>query len=36
VNAVLLLAGDANARRRDDMAGVHQVGPLVQLERIRA
>jgi hypothetical protein len=29
------LAVEADARRRDDMAGIHQVGPLVQLERIR-
>ena len=26
---------EAEARRRDDMAGIHQVGPIVQLERIR-
>jgi len=29
------LAVEADARRRDDMAGIHQVGPLIQLERIR-
>ena len=29
------LAVEADARRRDDMASIHQVGPLVQLERIR-
>jgi hypothetical protein len=26
---------EAEARRRDDMAGIHQMGPIVQLERIR-
>jgi hypothetical protein len=26
---------EAEARRRDDMVGIHQVGPIVQLERIR-
>jgi hypothetical protein len=26
---------EAEARRRDDMAGIHQAGPIVQLERIR-
>jgi hypothetical protein len=26
---------EAEARRRDDMMGVHQVGPIVQLVRIR-
>jgi hypothetical protein len=26
---------EAEARRQDDMAGIHQVGPIVQLERIR-
>ena len=30
------LAVEAEARRRDDMAGIHQVGPLIELERIRA
>jgi hypothetical protein len=29
------LAVEADARHRNDMAGIHQVGPLVQLERIR-
>jgi hypothetical protein len=29
------LAVEADARRRDDMASIQQVGPLVQLERIR-
>jgi hypothetical protein len=27
---------EAVARRRDDMMGIHQVGPIVDLERIRA
>jgi hypothetical protein len=27
---------EAEARRRDDVMGVHQVGPIVQLVRIRA
>ncbi len=27
---------DAEARRRDDAVGIHQVGPIVELERIRA
>jgi hypothetical protein len=27
---------EAEARRRDDMMGVHQAGPIVQLVRIRA
>jgi len=27
---------EAEARRRDDMMGIHQVGPIVQLVRIRA
>ncbi len=26
---------EVEARRRDDMVGIHQVGPIVQLERIR-
>jgi hypothetical protein len=26
---------EAEARRRDDMMGVHQAGPIVQLVRIR-
>jgi hypothetical protein len=26
---------EAQARRRDDLSGIHQVGPIVQLERIR-
>ncbi|HUF36805.1 MAG TPA: hypothetical protein VMN37_12695 [Gemmatimonadales bacterium] len=26
---------ELDARRRDDMAGIHQVGPIVQVERIR-
>jgi hypothetical protein len=30
------LAVEAEARRRDDMAGIHQVGPLVEIERIRS
>jgi hypothetical protein len=29
------LAVEAVARRRDDLAGIHQVGPIVDLERIR-
>jgi hypothetical protein len=29
------LAVEADARRRDDMVSIQQVGPLVQLERIR-
>ena len=27
---------EAEARRRDDMVGIHQAGPIVQLVRIRA
>jgi hypothetical protein len=27
---------EAEARRRDDMMGIHQVGPIVELVRIRA
>jgi hypothetical protein len=27
---------EAEARRRDDMMGIHQVGPIVQLVRVRA
>jgi hypothetical protein len=30
------LAVEAEARLRDDMLGIHQVGPIVELERIRA
>lgn len=30
------LAVEAEARRRDDMGGIHMVGPLIELERIRA
>jgi hypothetical protein len=30
------LAVEAEGRRRDDMGGIHQVGPLVELDRIRA
>jgi hypothetical protein len=30
------LAVEVEARRRDDMAGIHQVGPLIELERIRS
>ena len=26
---------EAEGRRRDDMMGIHQVGPMVQLERVR-
>ena len=26
---------EAEGRRKDDMAGIHQVGPIIQLERIR-
>jgi hypothetical protein len=26
---------ETEARRRDDMAGIHQVGPILELERIR-
>jgi hypothetical protein len=26
---------EAQAHRRDDLSGIHQVGPMVQLERIR-
>jgi len=26
---------EAQARRRDDLSGIHQVGPIVQLERMR-
>jgi hypothetical protein len=29
------LSVEAEARRRDDVAGIHQVGPIVELERIR-
>lgn len=29
------LSVEAEARQRDDLAGVHQVGPIVDLERIR-
>jgi hypothetical protein len=29
------LAVEAEARRRDDLVGIHQVGPIIQLERIR-
>lgn len=30
------MAVEAEARKRNDMAGIHQVGPIVQLIRIRA
>jgi hypothetical protein len=26
---------EAQGRQRDDMMGIHQVGPLVQLDRVR-
>jgi hypothetical protein len=29
------LAVEAEARKRDDLLGTHQVGPIVQIERIR-
>jgi hypothetical protein len=29
------LSIEAEARRRDDLSGIHQVGPIVDLERIR-
>jgi hypothetical protein len=29
------LAVEAEGRRRDDMGGIHQVGPLLELDRIR-
>ena len=30
------LAVEAEVRRRDDMAGIHQAGPIVEIVRIRA
>jgi hypothetical protein len=30
------LAVEADARLRDDLKGVHQAGPVIELERIRA